>query len=365
MFEFPKFTGPYAVSTSSRHVIDPQRMEPCNPSAKREIMIELWFPTAGTPNETRSAYRPETTLALKEELLKAGYPKTDLAQLDSIFTHAAPHKLPLPRSTPYPVILFSHGYLTESPFDYSVFLEELASHGYVVAAIAHTYFASSVTFPDDRTIPMDVEKTKNWSFERMCSDQDIWVKDAQCALDALETINCDPQDVFYGLLDMKNAGMFGHSFGGSTAFLMCLNDARVKAGINFDGSLMCEESPKDLHKPFMFIWADSSVNAWKKTNQEVAQAYGLSEELVQKFRVAFDESHNTATVTNISQASITNLSHGGFTDKLILKELPLYKNNKHVVNLDERVGTADGFEAAIQINSCVVNFFDKHLTTKN
>lgn len=361
MFEFPKLTGLYAVSTSSRHVIDQKRIEPCNPSAKREIMIDLWFPTSGTPNETLTAYCPTKIPLAKKNLLNAGYPEADLAQLDSIFTYVAPNKLPRPTTTPYPVILFSHGYLGATPSAYSVFLAELASHGYIVAAIAHPYFAEIVLFPDGRTITMDMEKTKNWSFERMCSDQEIWVKDAQCALAALEKMNLDPQDALCGLLDLNNVGMLGHSFGGSTAFLMCLKDARVKAGINLDGSLQCNESPKDLHKPFMFMWADSSVNQWNMTNQELTQATGSTEESIQKYRTAFENSHNTATSPNISKKIIANFGHSGFSNLLILKEMPCYKNNKHIVNQDESVGTADGFEAAAQINSCVVNFFGKHL----
>ncbi len=51
----------------------------------------------------------------------------------------------------HPVILFSHGY-TGAFTDYTFIFEDLASRGYVVASVDHTYEATAVEFPDGRFV---------------------------------------------------------------------------------------------------------------------------------------------------------------------------------------------------------------------
>jgi hypothetical protein len=53
--------------------------------------------------------------------------------------------------TPFPVVTFSHG-LGSTGFQYTVLIEYLVSHGYVVASIEHTYTAKAIWFPDGRVI---------------------------------------------------------------------------------------------------------------------------------------------------------------------------------------------------------------------
>ena len=52
----------------------------------------------------------------------------------------------------WPVVLFSHG--MSWPVDnYQSLLEDLASRGFVVVAVEHTYAAELTEFPDGRTFP--------------------------------------------------------------------------------------------------------------------------------------------------------------------------------------------------------------------
>ncbi len=54
--------------------------------------------------------------------------------------------------TPFPVTTFSHG-LGGSGFEYTLLIEDLVSHGYVVASIEHTYMAKAIWFPDGGSSP--------------------------------------------------------------------------------------------------------------------------------------------------------------------------------------------------------------------
>jgi len=52
---------------------------------------------------------------------------------------------------PHPVVVFTHGY-TGTFTDYTFLFEDLASRGYVVAAVDHTYEATAVEFLDGRLV---------------------------------------------------------------------------------------------------------------------------------------------------------------------------------------------------------------------
>ncbi|MEI7580215.1 MAG: dienelactone hydrolase family protein [bacterium] len=297
----PQPTGSLAFTTQSFEITDNTRQEPSDPSKKRKLILQCWIPQ-----------RPSSS---------------------------APQ-------TPFPLILFSHGYLGVVPDDYSLILEDMASHGYLVAAITHTSFATTTTFADGRVIPMDEDRLKNWSFERMCADQTIWTADVQCVLSYLEHGVADSIHLLYGMYDSKKIGMCGHSFGGSTAFLMCLTDDRVKAGVNFDGALMCTQKASSLTKPFLFMWAETSLKLWENTDQEIATLTGYTPELINQFRGALENAYDTAAQPALSHITIPQFSHVDFTKNEMLKETPLPQ---------------DMIDALALIRTSVVDFFNKNL----
>jgi DNA-binding Xre family transcriptional regulator len=95
----------------------------------------------------------------------------------------------------YPVLIFSHGrggYRQHNTFQ----AEELASHGYIVAAIDHPYAASGVVFPDGRLTDFDTRM-----LDRHFEDGVITylAQDAIFTLDQLAALNkADPHGVLTG-----------------------------------------------------------------------------------------------------------------------------------------------------------------------
>jgi predicted dienelactone hydrolase len=69
------------------------------------------------------------------------------ALLEAVTLDATADALPLRRSGGWPVVLFSPEFGVEHEL-YTGLVEDLASHGYVVVAIAHPHDASIVEFPD-------------------------------------------------------------------------------------------------------------------------------------------------------------------------------------------------------------------------
>jgi pimeloyl-ACP methyl ester carboxylesterase len=124
-------------------------------------------------------------------------------------------------------------------------VEELASHGYVVVTVSHTYDAPEVEFPGGR-----VELGEH----NLDSSPHIAVAlrwaDMRFVLDELEVLasgtnpDADQRPLPAGLpgsLDTAKIGMFGHSLGGATTVHIMANDNRVVAGIDLDGSIFPDD----------------------------------------------------------------------------------------------------------------------------
>src|SRR5579885_364555 len=369
-FEFPSLLGNYGIGTTTRHLIDLSRQEPHKPSTKRELMIYIWYPTDTDKTSLARIYTENEIEAAKVSLRKKGYPEKDLEQLDYILTHAMPDVQPLKKDVPFPVILFSHGYLGTQPLDYRAFCEELASHGYVVVAIAHTYFASSVVFPDGHEIKAAPEKYTQQDQQGIKKDLELWIADAQFVIDQLSVINNTSKDRFFHCFDLNKIGMFGHSFGGLTSLYMLLKDSRIKAALDLDQMPYLSSETLIINKPFMFLLAQQTFECMQsinKSDEDVAKAFECDLAMVKEIRKAqqdwinMEENYEQLIAQEkVNHAIIPNIKHAGFSDYLLFKEMPLYKNNKKLMDLDMVAGTANGFEAMATIDKYIIDFFDTY-----
>lgn len=365
IFEFPKLTGSYKVGSMQRHIIDQNRQEPHNPPEKRELMVHLWYPADIQDENPLEVYSKAELGEAKEALRARGYQEEDIASLDTTFCHALPDAPPLSKGKPFPVVIFSHGYGAQI-LRYTAFCEELASHGYIVVAIEHTYYTSKTAFPDGRVIQPSQEQLIT---PPNANDFKIWLDDVDCVLDRIKLWNSTIADAFYGFFDITHIGMFGHSYGGMIAFEMCAYDDRIKAGIDLDAGLIGKATLSDMRKPFMFIMGCQSIANFYLSDEELAKQTGQSLEMI-KEQKSNERSHNIVMreiaeklnpTTNIPCILIPGLDHIGFSDFLIIKEMPIYKNNRQCIDLEKFIGNVDGFETMKVINEHIVKFFDKNL----
>lgn len=362
IFEFPKLTGIYSVGTTSRYLVDNNRKEPHNPEAQRELMIYTWFPIKTTAKDIRVLYgQKEINEKVKESLLRQGYPEKDVAIVDTIYTHAIHDTAPLQQ--PFPVLIFSHGYLGCNPSLYTAICEELASHGYSIVSIAHTYYADQVRFPDGRTISPAPEKYGQKKIPE--SDLSIWLDDIRYVLDTLQIMNNDKDNSFYHCFDMQRVGMLGHSFGGIATFEMCLHDTRIKAGINIDGYIWGNGKANDTTKPFLFMLTQGTIDQCIKpamSDEEMSQKHGIEIEQIVENRKNMEKIYKDMQPTKtLQRVIIPDAGHMAFSDFMLLKETPLFKNNKQIMDLDITIGKANGFEAMALINKTIVEFFNSNL----
>jgi len=165
----------------------------------------------------------------------------------------------------YPVLVFSHGLGLISAL-YTAEFEDLASHGYVVAAIDHTYDTTFTVFPGDRFVlyaqeKWDAESKKPGGFITYVKERiEVWALDTRFVIDQLTRYDRTPSlsAPFADRLDLKRIGAFGHSVGGLVSARVCQLDNRIRACITQDsdikGSPFVVDTPGTiLNQPFLFF----------------------------------------------------------------------------------------------------------------
>jgi predicted dienelactone hydrolase len=241
----PAPTGTLATGTTTLHLVDRTRRDPLA-GGRRELMVQLWYPAARRAGRPAQYMTPGTAAALEASF---GLPRGTLASLE---THAFAG-VPI-ASGRHPVLVYSHGLGTIRGFNTSL-LDELASRGYVVAAIDHTSDAGLVEFPGGRIVkgvaPAVPTTDQN---ARLLATR---VADVRFVLDELTRRTNAPAGLLAHRLDLSRVGALGHSFGGATAAAAMLADRRIKAGADLDGKIWGPVVAKGLERPFLLVIGDS------------------------------------------------------------------------------------------------------------
>jgi hypothetical protein len=237
--------GQFPIGRETIDLVDRSRIEPRSDGHRfREIMMDVWYP-ATVSNRPLAKYvdlaRFEAALGDSgmRNLFGSAAPVIKYGRVRTHAIDGAPFAKTLRRC---PLVIFSHGMGTVSRI-YTAQLEDLASHGYVVAALTHTYDAALTVFPDGRNIVIDMagRPPQGSGEEKRIADEnqriEWWASDIRFALDELFRINRDrsSRNPFVGHLDLASVAAFGHSDGGEAAARACQLDSRFKACLNQDG----------------------------------------------------------------------------------------------------------------------------------
>ncbi|MHA4128508.1 alpha/beta hydrolase family protein [Bacillus cereus] len=266
VFSFEEPTGPHRVGTKLYHWVDHQRNEPYskNPNDRRELMVQIWYPAA-----EKSKGDPEPYIRNINELSKGlektlSIPAFAFSHMELVKSHSFMDLQLSDSENHYPILLFSHGFngfRNQNTFQ----VEELASQGYIVLSIDHTFDAAATVFPGGRTAyvqPINLTDEGD-------SHIKLWEEDVSFVLNQIEKLNENDETGFFtGRLDTSRIGMFGHSYGGATAAQILAKDSRVKAAINMDGEILPESG---IGKPFLLMNAEEPDEA---DPFEVRERYG-------------------------------------------------------------------------------------------
>ncbi|WP_223198864.1 alpha/beta hydrolase family protein [Solihabitans fulvus] len=250
----PAPTGPDRIGTVSLHLVQAGRLDPWVSGRTRELMVSLWYPAHHADRHPTAPYMEAEAWASFEH--NRGIPAGSVVVPQTSGHDGAPVDR---HSGGLPVILYS----PPSGGDRAVnttLVQELASHGYLVATIDHTYSDDEVEFPDGtvahRVLPAR-QTDQQLADEVVERDKDTrFVLDELTAIEHGQNPDAEHHALPHGLcgaLNLNQVAMFGHSLGGATAAATMLDDPRIKAGIDLDGTLFGPVVTAGLDRPVMLL----------------------------------------------------------------------------------------------------------------
>lgn len=243
----PAPTGKYPVGLASLHLVDADRPDPWVPQdGSRQLMVSLWYPAAKAGTRAAPYVTPqESTLILKP------YPNVPADALAKTRTYATLDAKPLTRRQGLPLVLVSPGFSFPRATMTSL-AEDLASKGYMVAAVEHTYESVATTFPDGRTTTCAACVGANTE-EKGIAVAKSRVKDLSFVLDRLTA-----KTGWGRLVDRSRIGMVGFSAGGNAAPQLMAVDKRVRAGVNLDGSYNPKQPTQAIRGPLLMMGSEQT-----------------------------------------------------------------------------------------------------------
>lgn len=335
--DLPAATGPYAVGTRTLHMTDHNRPEifTADPDDVREIMVQIWYPaTEGAAGET-AVFLPALDVAGPVIAEQFDLPAFLLSHINLVKLNIQ-MDVPAAGGERFPVVAFSHG-LSGIRMQNTSMMRNLASHGYVVFAVDHTYANALTVFPDGRVIlydPCRVFTGCRSNPEEGSRLVGVWAADIAFVLDTLAGWHNEAGHWLNGRLDLERAGVFGHSTGGGTAVEFCLQDERCDAGIGLDAWVLPVSDNllvDGLNRPFMFI----STPEWLGDNNRAAGKTIVAN--------ANDDAY---------ELTLADTGHYDFTDLVLLSPLTPQLGLSGTINSQKSL--------TIQ-NEYVLTFFDRYL----
>lgn len=220
----PRPTGPFPVGTTELHLVDHDRDDPHVPGRPRELMISIWYP-AGRPAEP-APYLPPLTAELYGEGAAIAL-QQPVGTIDWVGarSHAGLLAPVLPGRRP--IVLFSPGFGVPRGLA-SISVAELASRGYVVVTVDHTYEVAGVEFPGGRLEVQTLPPAPYALIARSARFADLqFVLDSLARLARGENPDAEQRRLPKGLgslLDLRRIGAYGHSAGGLSSIDLLVDD---------------------------------------------------------------------------------------------------------------------------------------------
>lgn len=250
----PEPTGDRPVGRTTLHLVDEER-EDVWMGGPRELMVTLWYP-ARTDTGRPAPYMTEAESAaivraqgldLPEDVLHSG-----------VRTHSHLNVPPARTDDGFALVILSPG-SGHNRIWFSSLAEELAGHGFVVAAVDHAHEASPVEFPDRL-----ITRCAGCGSGEFAMGAVNRADDVSFLLDRLT--GPDPAWRWSHLIDASRVGMVGHSWGGAATAETLRTEERVDAGINLDGPYYPPTLKGDLDKPLALIQNDQG-HVWEGTEE--------------------------------------------------------------------------------------------------
>ena len=271
-------TGGYSIGTQRFFFVDSSRTNwylDGYDKEYRKIMSQVWYPAIINSSSKKSKYI-DNREALTETIKLQGYdvPSFLSSQVGSISCNSWEDATPV-SNTIFPIIIFSHGHgglRTQNTNQ----VEELVSHGYIVIAIDHTFDAGFIQFPDGEIAYSLTARPNDQPLietpEQFYTRFSYRVDDVNFILNQIDVFDRYDNEIF-SIMDKDNIGIFGHSFGGMTAFYSGYHNPKIKSCFALDGWFKPMPDTlitKNINKPIFHLGQNNKgeIKYWHELNYE-------------------------------------------------------------------------------------------------
>lgn len=389
IFELPEPSGDYAVGVRDFDLTDTSRngVLAAAPDEPRRLRVRVWYPAGSVENLQPRAYFNDAEAATSGRYMGADRFKLPwlYSHLRHVSTHSFENAPLLPDADQQPVVFFSHGYGSIAGQNTSV-MEELASHGYVVYSVSHTYDTSDGFFANGDPIPRDHNRWQEIVDDALPEDGEdsvghffppslterraaeirhlekyvkrnkrfyrsvaIWIDDRLFVKDELKAGRVPPAIAeIAAASDFSQVGHTGMSFGGSTGPSVCYRDADCAAALNLDGGNFDPQMFNRNHeKPLLVFMHD-----WPLMFTQMGGDHGWDYSEFSFTDFSYEEHSAAGTRDDIYRLRVKNVVHSGVTDFIMLARGPVKS---------ALFGSIDGPTMLAIMNDFARGFFDKHL----
>ena len=257
----------------------------------------------------------------------------------------------------YPLALYSHGAASTMDANDST-CRELASHGYVVAAVAHPYHAMFVTDANGVTTSVDSEFMQlsmsgplTHTNEEMLVYYREWLKtrtdDFNFVLDTIMTHTAKKDAEVFTRIDPEHIGLFGHSMGGAACEALGRQRDDIDAVIVLEGMMLGELTGAD-ETGFTYNSTPYPLPLLDVNSDSVA-SHGMEQMFGSREYVNFSVVKHSA---DAHEVTFRNAAHMNFCDLPVLSP-PLAGMFG--------VGSCDPRECIETVNGIVLEYFDHYL----
>ena len=270
----PEPTGSLTVGTFSWDLhTDRPELYSSDPEATRSIRAQAWYPAASATE--KSKWLGDGAFTSQGLAMDFGFPGFIFNHLRHVEAHAYLEAPVLEGS--YPLVIISHGWSGFRQL-HTDLAEELASQGFIVIGIEHTYGSVGTVFDDGtkRTINREAlpprATTPNF-LDYANALVNTYAEDILSVLDDIEAHQNEAlKATLFQHIDLSSVTVVGHSSGGGAAVKVGLIDERIDAVIGLDAwvePLHESELRQGLSIPSLLIrsegWYISFNNAYLKT----------------------------------------------------------------------------------------------------
>lgn len=327
---FPEPMGQFTVGTETLLFTRLEKTD--TTEVERPISVQIWYPNAQKKISRPAPYIQDSNLtkAFKEDAY-LNLNDSVITGWSTLHTHAALESPIHGTESGYPLIIFSHGF-GMSKTNYTLLSMELASQGYVVAALDHLRSGLTI-LPNGSPIGMvPNEDGPDGKVIEFCEDFSFLIS------------NILKLEKFKAVINAEAIGVIGHSLGGAAALNIGAYDQRIKAGVNLDGYLFGNAMNIGVKSPFLSV-----LQSPRFEGKSVPDSLRYQRE--NEWRGIIEKSDVESFVI-----SVLGLMHFDFSDlPYIIPDSVRLKNG----------GTLPAPEAHRILSALIVTFFDSYLKNEH